>query len=260
MRIISTLLSLNIAVSFLQGSATLTTNVVPCLQDLDFMFLPAPFTISMPPKHHSSPRSHFTALSMSEESNQPSPATRTAGLEAGFKALNIECKTPDTKNNIAFLARAMAHIGSPSFVPPVPIEGPESVLPRVNPLSKDTPLIIRVATEKEYNSADPPSQELSVSPTLQIIGYLMRRHKGLDSLSTIGLASGFNESVVTRLRDNLGNAQAEGMSSWIKAPESRIQSYIGTKNFLMSGGPGVRRRVSVRVSRPDNFQLRRIKG
>ena len=118
--------ALNTALSSLQGSIAFTLSAAPYLQSLDFMFFPTSLTISTPSQHNSSPL-QITPLNMPEEFDQPNPATIIAGLEVGFKALNIERKTPDTEDNIAFLARAMAHISSLSFVPPVLIEGLESV-------------------------------------------------------------------------------------------------------------------------------------
>ncbi|KAG0129597.1 hypothetical protein HOY82DRAFT_540697 [Tuber indicum] len=157
---------------------------------------------------------------MSEEPDQPNPAASTAGSEAGYNAPNEGPNTSDPEGSTAFLARAMAHISSPSFVPPVPIEHPGSVLLFITASSKDSPLIIRVASEGDRNEPGP----LRLLVKYPIVRNIEDVHEdtcgfynGSKELFMAGLVDWFRESTAGGQRDSPGNAQVEDMSSWIKA-------------------------------------------
>ncbi|KAG0642066.1 hypothetical protein HOY80DRAFT_1037904 [Tuber brumale] len=189
------------------------------LQDLDFYVL----TCSASHLHASTAQFtlHPASLSMPEEPHQPDPVTSIAESEAGYNVLNNEFSTSHPESDITFLARAMAHISSPSFVPPVPIEHPESILLFVTASSKDSPLIIRVATEDDRNEYG-PLRLLVTYPIVRNIEDDDDFFNGSTELFIAGLVNWFNECAAGASGDSLGNAQAEeDMSSWIKAQGSR---------------------------------------
>ncbi|PWW76546.1 hypothetical protein C7212DRAFT_344141 [Tuber magnatum] len=158
---------------------------------------------------------------MSEEPDQPNPATSIADSEAGHKAANNQHETPHLEANTAFLARAMAHISSPSFVPPVPIEHPESVLLSVTATSEDGPLLVRVATDGDREEPGPLCFLARYPMVRGVVGDVDDPWRGSAELLTVGMVGGPGESVVVgELRDDdggLGSARVEGMASWIRA-------------------------------------------
>ncbi|CUS15854.1 unnamed protein product [Tuber aestivum] len=155
---------------------------------------------------------------MPTEPNQPNPAIGTANSEAGRKAPDSEHETPCPEVNTVFLARAMAHISSPSFIPPVPIEHLESILLFVAATTSggEGPLIVRVATDEDCNESRPLCL-LVKYPMVRSVGDVNHSWCGFEEFLAAGMASGLGESVAEASNNDLGSARPEGTSSWVRA-------------------------------------------
>ncbi|RPB04183.1 hypothetical protein L873DRAFT_1799657 [Choiromyces venosus 120613-1] len=137
---------------------------------------------------------------MSEGLNQPNLVIDTIELEA-------------TTENTLLLPRALAHISSSSFIPPIPIEHPESPLLFVTTTSSDSPLVITVATEKDYDESGPMSVPVRYPMSRDTNGSWSRPVE----FFTPGLVSVVLESVSEGSKASLNNTPAESLSAWIEA-------------------------------------------